>query len=148
MTVTAFDPLKGRGSELARFPLGEDQGLGGDHLLLCDLSPDGFRLALARSPTGPIEIHSLQGQATLTIPTTGLDPLRDLIWAADGKGLFVSTHKQDSGQVLHLDMRGKANLVWKCIGPWTCMANPSPDGHHLAIYEARQNANVFMMENF
>jgi eukaryotic-like serine/threonine-protein kinase len=146
--VTAFDPAKGRGSVLARFPLGDDAGLGSDHLLLYDLSPDGSRLAFARSPQGPIEIHSLQGQEPVTIPTTGLDPLRHIIWTADGKGLFVSTHKQDSGELLHLNLRGKANLVWKCTGPWMCMANPSPDGRHLAIYEAKHNANIFMMENF
>jgi len=148
MTITTFDPVKGRGSQLARFPIGEDTGLGGDHLLLCDLSPDGSRFAVARSPSGPIEIHSLRGRPTFAISTIGLDPLRHIIWAADGKGLFVSTHKQDSGELLHLDMRGKSHRVWKCTGPWMCMANPSPDGRHIAIYEAKQNANIFMMENF
>ena len=107
MTITAFDPMRGRGAQLARFSLAEDQGLGSDHLLLCDLSPNGSRLALARSPTGPIEIYSLRSHSMFTIPVHGLDPLRHLIWAAD-----------------------------------------SPDGRHLAIYEAKQNANMFMMENF
>jgi len=148
MTITAFDPIKGRGAELARFGLAEDQGLGSDHLLLCDLSPDGSRLALARSPAGPIEIHFLRTHSMFTIPIYGLDPLRHLIWAADGKGLFVSTHKQNSGELLHLDMRGRTNAVWTCTEPWMCMANPSPDGRHVAIYEAKQNANMFMMENF
>jgi hypothetical protein len=53
-TITTFDPVKGRGFELARFPIGEDTGLGADHLRLCDLSPDGSRFAVARSPSGPI----------------------------------------------------------------------------------------------
>jgi hypothetical protein len=148
MTVTAFDPVNGRGSELARFTLGDDRTLGRDHLLLCDLSPDGSRLALARSPVGPIEIHFLRGQQRLTIPTTGLDPLRYIKWTADGKGLFVSTRRQDSGEVLHLDIHGKANVIWNCTGPNLCLPNPSPDGRHIAIYEAKQNANIFMMENF
>jgi eukaryotic-like serine/threonine-protein kinase len=148
MTVTAFDPVNGRGPELARFTLGEDKTLGADHLLICDLSPDGSRLALAHSPAGPIEVHSLRGQKMLTISTTGFAPLRHIAWAADGKGLFVSTHKQDAGELLHLDMHGKADVIWKCTGPNWCMANPSPDGRHLAIYETKRNANVFMMENF
>jgi hypothetical protein len=145
MTVTAFDPVKGRGSELARFTLDEPPFLGE---LLCYLSPDGSRLAVARSPTGPIEIHSLRGHQTLTIPTAGLDPLAYIKWAADGKGLFVSTHKPGSLEILHLDLRGKATVIWKCNQPWTCSANPSPDGRHLAIREVEQNANIFMMENF
>ena len=145
MTVTAFDPVKGRGSELARFTLDEPPFLGE---LLCGLSPDGSQLALARSPAGPIEIHSLRSQQTLTIPTTGLDPLAYIKWAADGKGLFISTHKQGAREILHLDLRGKATVIWKCNQPWSCAANPSPDGRHVAIHEVEQNANIFMMENF
>ena len=148
ITVTAFDPVKGRASELARFTPWEDPSLGADHSLLCDLSPDGSRLAFARSPAGPIEVHSLRGQQTLTIPTTGLDPLRQITWAADGHGLFISTHKQNGGELRRLDLYGKSNVIWKCTGPWICLANPSPDGRHVAIYEAKQNANLFMMENF
>jgi hypothetical protein len=148
MTVTAFDPVKGLGSELARLSLGKDRRLGMDHLLLCDLSPDGSRLAVARNPVGPIEIHPLHGMRRLTIPTTGLDPLRYIKWTADGKGLFVSTHKQGAGELLHLDLHGKANVIWKCAGSNLCLANPSPDGRHIAISEWKQNANMFMMENF
>ena len=148
MIVTSFDPVKGRGSELARFTLGEDKTLGADHLLICDLSPDGSRLALARNPAGPIEVHSLEGRQVLTISTTGFAPLRHIAWAADGKGLFVSTHKQDAGELLHLDLDGNAKVIWKCAGPNFCTATPSPDGRHLAIYETKRNANMFMMENF
>jgi WD40 repeat protein len=145
MTVTAFDPVKGRGSELARFTLDEPPFSGE---LLCGLSPDGSRLAVARSPRGPIEIHSLRGQQTLTIPTAGLDPLAYIKWVADGKGLFVSTHKQEAREILYLNLRGQATVIWKCNQPWTCGANPSPDGRHLAIREVEQSANIFMMENF
>ena len=145
MTVTAFDPVKGRGSELARFTLDEPPFQGE---LLSYLSPDGSRLAISRSPRGPIEIHSLRGQHTITIPTTGLDSLGYIKWSADGKGLFVSTHKQGVLEILHLDLRGKATVIWKCNQPWTCSANPSPDGRHLAIREVEQNANIFMIENF
>jgi eukaryotic-like serine/threonine-protein kinase len=148
MTVTTFDPVNGRGSELARFALGEDKSLGTDHLLICDLSPDGSRLALAHSPAGPIEVHSLRGQEMLKIPTIGFGPLRHVVWTADGKGLFVSTHKQNAGEVLRLNLSGKSDLIWRCTGPNWCFANPSPDGRHLAIYETKRNANMFLMENF
>jgi hypothetical protein len=63
----------------AAFTLGEDKTLGENHLLICDLSPDGTRLALAHSPAGPIEVHSLRDQQMLTIPTTGFAPLRHIV---------------------------------------------------------------------
>ena len=47
-----------------------------------------------------------------------------------------------------MDLRGKANVIRKCTGPNLCFARPSPDGRYLAIYELKQNANIFMMENF
>jgi len=147
MTITAFDPVKGRGSELARFTLDKNPFLEGDQLL-SDLSPDGSRLVVARSPTGPIEIHALRSQQTYTVPTAGLEPLRFIRWEADGKGLFVITLEQGTQEVLHLDLRGKATVIWNCKQPWVCGANPSPDGRHLAIRELEQNANIFMMENF
>jgi hypothetical protein len=148
MTVTAFDPVNGRGSERARFTLGEDAGLGVDHLLICDLSPDGSHLAVARSPTGPIEIYGLHDHRMHRISTSGLSPLRHIAWTADGKGLLVSAHKQNTSDLLHLDLQGRPDVIWKCTGPWVCWANPSPDGRHVAIYEAKQNANIFMMEDF
>jgi Tol biopolymer transport system component len=148
MTITAFDPVKGRGSELARFTLDEKPFSELD-LLLCGLSPDGSRLALARRPAGPIEVYSLRSQQTLTIPTAGLGPLGVIKWAADGKGLFVSTYKQRTQEVLHLDLRGKATVIWKCNQSWgVCGANPSPDGRHVGIRDMEQNANISMMENF
>jgi Tol biopolymer transport system component len=148
MIVTSFDPVKGRGSELFRSPLDEDQTLGKDHLLLCDLSPDGSRFAFTRSPTSPIEIYSLRGEKKVTGLASRLDPLLYMKWASDGRGLVVSTHRQDSGELLHLDLHGKAEIIWKCTGPWMCTANPSPDGRHIAFSEWKQNANMFMMENF
>ena len=61
MIVSAFDAIKGRGAELARFTLVRDVDLFVDNLL-CAISPDGTRLAIARSPESPVEIYSIDGQ--------------------------------------------------------------------------------------
>jgi serine/threonine protein kinase len=147
MTITAFDPVKGRGAELARFDLEPDRDINvfSDHLLLCDISPDGTRLAVARSPDRPIEIHSLRGQPTIIIPAQGLK-LRNIRWGADGKGLFVARHMKDGNELLYLDLQGKTKSLWKSNGPSDGV--PSRDGRHLAITEVKQNANMWMMENF
>ncbi len=147
MIVTAFDAVKGRGTELDRFDLRPDANSGEnlDHSPLCSISPDGTRLAIARSSFSPIEIHSLRGQPTLIVPTKGSDRLDHIKWAADGKGLFVSRRTYDGEELLHLNLKGKAHSLWKSH---TCFGIPSPDGRHIAIYDTQQSANVWMMENF
>jgi eukaryotic-like serine/threonine-protein kinase len=146
MIVTAFDPIKGRGPELARFDVDPNLDQNVDNLL-CAISPDGTRLAVARSPDSPIEIRSLRGQPLLTIHAEGLDKLWNIGWAADGKALFVAKHVQDGTELLHVDLRGKTTRLWKSIGP-RCDGTPSPDGRHLAIYDWKRSSNMWMMENF
>jgi serine/threonine protein kinase len=149
MIVTAFDPIKGRGTELARFALNPDRKVGWfrDIHLLCDVSPDGTRLALARSSHGPIEIHSLRGHPSLVIPTKGLDKLQSIKWAADGQGLFVSNVVNEGSEIVHVGLHANTNTMWKCNTD-DCFASPSPDGRHLGIYSRTVSANMWMMENF
>jgi Tol biopolymer transport system component len=146
MVVTSFDPLKGRGLELARIDLDRDINPMVDNLF-CVVSPDGTRLAITHGPDGPIEIHSLRGKPTKIIRAKGLDKLYGIAWAADGKALFVARHVLDGTELLHVDERGNATRLWKSLGP-KCFGVPSPDGRHLAIYDWKRSANMWMMENF
>jgi serine/threonine protein kinase len=145
MVVTAFDPVKGRGAELERFDLARDIDLSVDDILSV-ISPEGTRLAITRSPEGPIEIQSLSRQPTLTVHARGLDKLGLIRWSADGKALFVSSRTKDGAKVLHLDLQGHTQLLWKCNGE--CFGTPSPDGRHLAVSDRSRSANMWMMENF
>jgi len=146
MIVTSFDPIKGRGPEIARFEVDPNLDQNVDNLLFA-ISPDGTRLAVTRSPDSPIEIHSLRGQPTFTIHAPGLDKLWNIGWAADGKALFVARHVHDDTELLHVDLQGKITQLWKSNGP-RCDGTPSPDGRHLAIYDWKQSSNMWMMENF
>jgi eukaryotic-like serine/threonine-protein kinase len=146
MVVTAFDPVKGRGLELARFDIDPDLNLWVDNLL-CDISPDGTRLAVARGPEGPIQISALHGGPTQVIPAKGLNKVLGLEWAAEGKGLFVWNVTQTGSEVVHVDLKGNTKVLWKCNSD-KCFGYPSPDGRRLAIYERKVNANMWMMENF
>ena len=149
MIVTAFDPVQGRGVELGRFALKPDANIGVniDHLVLCQISPDGTRLAIARSSDGPVEIHSLKGQPTFTISATSLERMVMLKWAGDGMGLFVSRRFLDGYEIVYVDIAGNSQSLWRSQGTW-CVSKPSPDGRHLAIYEVEKNTNMWMMENF
>jgi hypothetical protein len=146
MVVTAFDPVKGRGLELNRFDIDPNLDLNVDNLL-CNISPDGTRLAVARGPEGPIQISPLHGGPTQVIPAKGLNKVRDLEWAAEGKGLFVWNVTQTGSEVVHVDLKGNTKVLWKCNSD-KCIGLPSPDGRHLTIYERKVNANMWMMENF
>jgi len=146
MIVSAFDPIKGRGPELTRFDLDRNVDVFVDNLL-CTISPDGTRLAIARSPEGPIEIHSLRGQLMHTVPSRVQGKFITVGWAADQQGFFVTRQAQSGTELLHIDVKGSAQSLYKCTGR-ACFASPSPDGRHLAILDHKQSTNMWMMENF
>jgi len=147
MIVSILDPIKGRGTELARFDF--DREL--EEVPTCVISPDGTRLAMVPGPESPIEIRSLRGQLIRKIPSQSVRHLIGLNWTADQKGFFA-TRQAAPGvrELLYLDFRGKATLLRKCGSNdgGGCESLPSPDGRHLAIIDTDQNNNVWMMENF
>jgi hypothetical protein len=158
LVFTAFDPQKGRGGELARFDT--DPTIQATYLW--DLSSDGTRIAIVKYSTGVIYILPLGRQASQKIVATAWNSLLSLNWAADGKAIFASSQTQKGSVLLRLDLNGNAKVLWEQSGsvapwnrpfgergelsaPWTV---PSPDGHHLAIYDWKLSANMWMMENF
>ncbi len=142
--VTAFDPLKGRGSELTRFAVDPNQ----DNWWL-DLSPDGGRFAATRSASGPITIFSLRGEVIREIHVKGWSNLLAFSWAADGKSLFAVAGIRGGRVVVHVDLQGNASVLWENIGgSGETLATPSPDGRHLAIQTWTTNGNMWMLQNF
>jgi hypothetical protein len=83
MVVTAFDPLKGRGPELARFHVDPDFKPNIDSLL-CSSSPDGTRLAASGGPKGPLQIRELRSGRSQTIPVKSLNRMQAVRWIAEG----------------------------------------------------------------
>jgi hypothetical protein len=149
---TAFDPVKGRGRELMRFDI--------DSIAECvwDLSGDGTRIAVLETfekyarhrfkcSEGPIRILFLSGWATQEITVRGWNSFQSVNWAADGKGLFLSSPTRTGLALLHVDLRGDARLLWEQKGVLQAAGLPSPDGRHLAIYGWRVSANM-LMEGF
>lgn len=146
ITVSVLDDVKGRGALLASFDLARDIDLFTDNLIGA-LSPDGTRLAIARSPESPVEIYSLRGQLIQTVSTGSLGRIFGVVWAADQKGFFVVRKAADGNELLHMDFKGHLQSLRKCLG-WACFGFPSPDGRHLAVVENNQSRNIWMMENF
>ena len=147
MIVTSFDPVKGKGPQLARFDLGRYAKSGvaiGISAVLCDVSPDGKLLAISLGAGAPIEIYSLHGQRVGITP--GIDKV-SLVWAADKKGFFVARHLYDGTELLHVALNGQTHSLWKSHGE-SCYGVPSPDGRRIAIFDSQSTTNMWMLENF
>jgi eukaryotic-like serine/threonine-protein kinase len=156
LVFTAFDPLKGRGNEAARFETVPTV----DAEYAWDLSPDGSRIAILRRSEGSVQIVSLSGHAPQKVGAKDWTSFQRVDWAADGRGLFVSALTKEGSAILHLDLKGKTHLLREFGGivqtssdPFmggssAAWAVPSPDGHHLAICSWSTSANMWMLENF
>jgi len=96
--------------------------------------------------TGRIHILSLIGEEpqefTVANYITGLD------WAADGRGLFVCTSTLRGSALAHVNLQGKAQVVWEQEGGIENFGAPSPDGRRLAIGGSTMTSNIWMLENF
>jgi serine/threonine protein kinase/Tol biopolymer transport system component len=144
-TLTAFDPLKGRGKVLKtieRDPSGDYYG---------SLSPDGSTFALSKE--GEAEMHirllSLSGGSESEIAVKGWPNLRNLVWSTDGKGLYASSVSPQATSLLYVDRKGNTRLLQQEKGiKGPALAVPSPDGRYLAICEFVVNENVWMLEGF
>ena len=148
LILSAFDPVKGRGRELARFNLKQPvEGYG------WDVSPDGSRLAFTQfdEHEGRIQILPLAGGEAREVNVKGHYGFYRLSWAKDGKGLYVSRVPTTSGSLLlYVDLQGRAEVIWqqRLSGRWTTPGVPSPDGRHLALEGYTVEGNVWLLENF
>jgi len=142
IVFTAFDPLKGRGRELAKFNSDATAAYS------WDLSPDGTRLAILKNREGRIQILSLSGRPPQDITVKGWNTLTTVSWAPDGNGLFASSFTDRGAVVLSVNLQGSARLLWEHLGGIDTYAVPSPDGRHLAMRAWNVEGNLWMMENF
>ena len=141
IVLTAFDPLKGRGSELARIDVDPK-------LFNFDMSPDGTRIAWIKVREGPVHILSLRGQPSQEIKVKGWSNLVDVEWAANGKALLITNGVQGGSVMLNVDLQGNAHVLWQQHGGKATWGRPSPDGRHLAMLGWTVDGNLWMMENF
>ena len=148
LTVTAFDPLKGRGKTLRTIDKDPSASDGG-----ADLSPDGSTLAVGkgREPEIHISLLSLSGDSDREITVKGWAnlPWNALYWSPDGKGLYCGSVSPQSHTLLYVDLKGNARVLWQFKGQARSIWGvPSPDGRYLAIPSSVTNSNVWMLAGF
>ncbi|MBV9302643.1 MAG: serine/threonine-protein kinase [Acidobacteriaceae bacterium] len=159
-TVTAFDPLKGRGKVLRT--VREDSP---NENPAAALSPDGSTYAVARRGGADtrIQLFSLSNGPDREIVVRGWTNLRGMDWSPDGKGLYCGSVSPKARTLLNVDLKGKAQVLrqYKGVGSGTVdnmttvetrlddiWGVPSPDGRYIAIYGGALNSNVWMLEGF
>lgn len=143
LIFTAFDALKGRGGEIARYetdPAVDEYNWG--------ISRDGSSIGILNPLNNRIDIVSLKGQPLKEITVKHWTNLGGVYWAADGKGWFTASKNNAGVVLLHVDLQGEADPIWRLSGGVAAYSLPSPDGRHLAIVATSWDNNVWLMENF
>jgi serine/threonine protein kinase len=142
LVFTAFDPVNGRGRELAKWNTDATTDY---HW---DLSPDGTRIGLLKHREGRVQILSLNGRAPQEITAKGWNTLSSVVWTADGNSLFVSSYTERGADLLKMDLQGNVRFLWEHPGGIEIYGVPSPDGRHLAMRGWNVEGNMWLMENF
>jgi eukaryotic-like serine/threonine-protein kinase len=143
----AFDPMKGKGSELSRVTLKQPIDR-----YFWDLSHDGSCLAFTQYLRGSqthIQILPLsRGDAKDLVIKRDMQPT-SLDWAIDDMGFLVGSCTP-AGALFFVDFSGRSDELWKSVAIYGLGPRgiPSPDGRYLAMLGWATDNNVWMLENF
>jgi Tol biopolymer transport system component len=142
LIFTAFDPVNGNSHEVARVQREsgiEDSGL----------SPDGQFIAVIKVGAKNIRLLSLAGQPNREIVLKNWSSFSSIDWAADSKGLFVTSNPTGwKPSLLYVDLAGNAHQLWQVKGATQSWGIASRDGKYLAIPGPTISSNVWMAEGY
>lgn len=137
-----LDPVTGKGRELARTKW--IPGILGDW----DVSPDGKYVALPNHDSHDARIrmvsleHGPNDSREREVVLSGLSNIRGLVWAADGRGWFVSMDTTIGNRLLYVYLDGRFHSLGDIQG-W---AVPSPDGHRVAFLDRIVATNAWLID--
>ncbi len=139
VVFTAFDPLQGRGQELAKIPA--------NSFTFWDLSPDAQWIAIGKNEEtdGRIRLVSLAAEPAREIQVEDWTHLLSVAWASDGKALFVTAFASKGAPLLRVPLDGKPHLLYRGL---KYVENPvaSPNGRYLAFGEMTQDGNAWVLD--
>jgi len=147
LVFMTFDPQSGNQSGFARI---EDPEW---YLLNWTLSPDGTTLALSKKhrteEPAVIRLLPVAGGKERTIHFETWSGVAYIDWAADGRSLWVRAFSPSGvPTLLNVDLHGKVKPAFQETERELGWAIPSPDGRHVAIWEASSSSNAWLLENF
>jgi eukaryotic-like serine/threonine-protein kinase len=139
-TYYDLDAVRGKGQELARTKWSVE--VLGDW----DVSPDGTQVAIPNhdSRDARIRVVSLEPKPAREreVILPGVTDLRGLVWAADGRGWFVSVDTTVGNQLLYVYLDGR----FQSLGDIHGWAVPSPDGRRVAFLNTIIATNAWLIE--
>ncbi|MGD0008857.1 MAG: hypothetical protein ABSE93_09965 [Terriglobia bacterium] len=143
----AFDPVRGKGDLLGKIEVDKK------YYPQWAVSPDGSQLAVVDySHKDRIKILTLSkpNRAWHEIAVEpGWGMYQSVVWAADGKGLFLTTLLPASFNLVHVTLSGKVKLLLNnAHRQWIFGPRPSPDGKYLAFQTQTVDSNIWLLENF
>jgi Tol biopolymer transport system component len=143
LVFTAFDPIRGKGHELARFATDPNEDYFG-----WSLSPDSTRIAIIKTGGNHVYVLPLDGSPVRDLTVAGWNGFNTFDWSVDSKGFFTSNTTALGATLLFVDLKGKPHPLWQQRSGSFTWGVPSPDGRHLAIFGQDFNGNMWMIENF
>jgi eukaryotic-like serine/threonine-protein kinase len=141
-----FDPVKGKGKELARTKLprpGDD--------LDWSVSPDGLRIAISTPQLLGAQVRVLDtrggAERTLKLPKGWV--IWSMSWAASSDAVFLGAQSKEGYSLARLDLNGNFRvLLDRGRNQWLGRVTPAPDGHRLAFAQQSFEGNAWLLENF
>ncbi|MBI4473085.1 MAG: PD40 domain-containing protein [Acidobacteria bacterium] len=140
---TAFDPIQGRKTELARARIPATR-------LFWDLSRDGSRIAYGEFLWGggdKVTIVTLSGGSTRELALKGWTNLNSVAWSAEGQSMFATTMRREGSALLRAGIDGSVDVLRDQEGRWFLNPRPSPDSRFLAFAISATDSNVWLIED-
>jgi serine/threonine protein kinase len=141
-----FDPVKGKGKELARTKLARP----GDDLDW-SVSPDGIRIAIEGPQLlgGQVRVLDTRGGTERTVELPKGWIIWSMSWAASSDAVFLGAQSKDGYALARLDLNGNFRvLLDRGRNQWIGRVIVAPDGHRLAFAQQSFEHNAWLLENF
>jgi hypothetical protein len=142
LIFNAFDPVKGRGRELARVPCNPSRHYN------WAVSPDGKYISVKQSEQSTIYLRRTDGQPIPDITVKDWPALDNMDFAADSKGLLMNASPNGIRTLLYVDLTGRARQLWQPQSPKVGWAVPTRDARRLAIEGETVSSNIWSLKDF
>jgi len=145
LTITEFDPVKGKGKQLARVATQPQD------IYYWDLAPDGSQIAVADSSenSNDVTLIKLSSKETRKITIKGYDNIHSLRFSNDSQSIYCGVLKGYDTWIVRLDRYG-GTLPITQAGRFSAMSSAliSPDDLHLAVRGTNVDGNAWLLEDF
>jgi Tol biopolymer transport system component len=146
LTLTALDPLKGRGNVLRTI-----EKEPGANYFDSRLSFDGstFAIPVNGKAGSHIRLISIPGGPDREITLKGWPNVSAVEWSPDSKGLYCGSASNEGRTLFYVDLKGNTRVLWQSKeGVGTVFGLPSPDGRYIAVEATAFHSTVWMLAGF